>query len=207
MRQITVIILISLLILDACSPVRTKRSGQNISRSSEKVTTRKATSSNSVSENKNETKTYNSRFSDTTTIVINPSTGSGSTVYSVNDQFAAAIQEFDDEQYESACNKAAYFAETFAYGDSLYYESLFLLSECSIINEAFDDAEKTLKNLLHEKQLPSSVHEKVLVRLGQLYCVKNKPKKAEKYFRELKRKYPRSIYLPLANCNSVRVDE
>lgn len=201
--NIIIYLLLASLLTYSCTPVRSKRPGSKRS-STARIKHDKPSKKSSSKKTRESGDNFKARFSDTTTIVINPATNAEQ--YSINDQFDLAVQEFDNENYEQACSKAAYFAETFAFGDSLYYESLFLLSECSIVNEDFDEAEKILKSLAYEKSLLPAIEEKVLVRLGQLYCVKNKPKTARKYFKKLKRKYPHSIYIPLANCESVRVD-
>jgi TolA-binding protein len=95
-------------------------------------------------------------------------------------------------------------SQTLDKGDSLYYETLFFVCECNIINENFDEAEMKLIKMYNDKITPKAVYEKVLVRLGQIYCYKNDIKTAKKYFQKVKKEFPNSIYLPFANCDFVR---
>jgi lipopolysaccharide biosynthesis regulator YciM len=80
---------------------------------------------------------------------------------------------------------------------------MFYKSECNILNNEFDSALSILSNLLEDKNLPSQIYEKTLVRLGQVYCVTDSKAKAEEMFAKLKKEFPNSIYLKLADCSVV----
>ena len=92
---------------------------------------------------------------------------------------------------------------TLSPADSLYYEITFYLSECLIVKDKFVEAEEVLKMLVNRPNIPSDVIQKSLVRLGQIYCVVSRPAEANKVFTKLKTDFPRSKYIPLANCESV----
>ena len=142
------------------------------------------------------------RFGDTTIINVKDNIKQQKPIIVM--QFDKASDNFEKGNYDEACEQIDMFTQTFAKGDSLQYESLFLKSECLIDKEEIEKAERILYNLYTTKYLPSSIMEKVLVRLGQVYCVEDRKKDAEKLFNKLKNKYPNSIYLPLANCEAVK---
>ena len=56
----------------------------------------------------------------------------------------------------------------------------------------------------NDPMLTDIVNERVLVRLGQIYCVEKDQQKAEDYFKLLRNTYPESIYIPLADCDVVK---
>jgi hypothetical protein len=80
---------------------------------------------------------------------------------------------------------------------------MFYCSECMIIEDDLYGAESILKELLVNPQTNNTIRQKVLVRLGQVYCVLGNSEMASTLFKKLKQEYPNSVYLPLANCESV----
>jgi len=46
--------------------------------------------------------------------------------------------------------------------------------------------------------------EKVLLRIGQIFCQEKDFDSAEKYFIQLKNKFPNSMFNRLANCNFIK---
>ena len=143
-----------------------------------------------------------SRFSDTTIINVIPVVASNHD--DLGTEFRALVNDFNSSDEKSACNKFGIISETLEKGDSLWYETQFYLCECQIINEEFFDAEKNLKRLLNDYDSPQIVIEKTLVRLGQLYCYLDKKDDAQRIFRRLKKDFPESKYLVLANCDVVQ---
>jgi TolA-binding protein len=144
-------------------------------------------------------------FADTTVIdiVLKPEG-----VQNKGDQAAArfleALSLFNDENYESSCDKFSQLADSFTKDDSLYYEVLFYRSECLIMDDKLDDSKKMLDEILKSKLKSEDLSQRAIVRLGQIYCRWDKKTDATKYFTRLKKEYPKSIYLPLANCEVVQ---
>jgi TolA-binding protein len=191
--RLLITILLSLILLNACTPVRNHsgaRKPKSMRESSQKTdTTAKA-------------EVIKERFSDTTLIVLPTVTAEKRKGYS--DDFSAAVKEFDDENYKQACPKFRSFAETFSPGDSLYYEAQFFYSECLIQENKIEQGKTILQKIENDDQLTDIVRERVLVRMGQIYCLEDKEEKAEEYFRTLRNDYPRSLYIPLADCSVVK---
>lgn len=183
------------LIASACSPVRGRYTAHSEDKAEQEA---KQPTEEALIE---EIPLTESRFSDTTEIII-PANPVNQTI-PLDEQFQEAVREFDNEQYERACGKFRRFAETLPLGDSLYYESYFFVAECSIVRNELDHAEQILARLYGSEDLPDPVVQKVLVRLGQVYCVKGQPETAQALFDELKADYPESIYLQIANCDAV----
>jgi TolA-binding protein len=142
------------------------------------------------------------RFVDTTEIEYTAS--AELQTIALQNQFDNAAKHFDKDDYDKACKEMQQFAETFIKGDSLYFESLFLWSECLIVKDEIKKAEKNLREILADKRVPENVLEKTLVRLGQIYCVEGEKSKAEALFKRLRQQFPKSIYIPLANCEAVK---
>ncbi len=154
------------------------------------------------------TENINRRFSDTTSVVV--SAKAETIHYGLSSQFDMAVTKFENAQTQndkkgsdSACMQINSFTETLEPVDSLRYEAMFMRSECLIAKEEISEAQKVLSSLMNDKNLPTTILEKVLVRLGQVYCVMNKKQNAEEMFTRLKKQFPGSIYEPLANCESV----
>ncbi|HPD33443.1 MAG TPA: hypothetical protein P5545_07795 [Bacteroidota bacterium] len=117
--------------------------------------------------------------------------------------FETALQEFDNQKFQECCGKFSSIAETFLPTDSLYFEAKFYECECKIVNNKVIDAKLTLEALYIDHNIPASVMERVIVRLGQIDCLLKNTQEANKYFAELKAKFPNSIYLKVANCNAI----
>jgi hypothetical protein len=142
------------------------------------------------------------RFKDTTVIMIGQAGDTNLVKPGILDQ---AISEFDSEKYEECCPKFRNISETISNGDSVYYESLFYLSECELIDKKIEEGRSNLELLVKDKKVPDTILQKSLVRLGQVYCVLNDKPKAQELFNRLKSEFPDSIYLKLANCAAVGV--
>ena len=152
------------------------------------------------------------RFKDTTVIEMEP-------IYAIkkqpnnekNERTNPIIKEIENANnllekgdVQKAKEKFAIIYSTLPYGDSLYYEARFGEIECIIALKDIMMAKKLLEELLEDKYLNSETEEKTLVRLGQIECVLSNPNTAENYFNKLKSKYPRSIYIKVANCNFLK---
>jgi len=119
-------------------------------------------------------------------------------------EFNKAVKDFDAEKYEQACNQFQFWTETLMPGDSLHSEARFYLAECLIADNDIKNAEKRLLELYADKKVMGATKQKVIVRLGQVNCVLRKGDLAKKYFDELKKKYPKSIYIAIADCAYIR---
>ncbi|MBM2813575.1 MAG: hypothetical protein HW421_337 [Ignavibacteria bacterium] len=151
------------------------------------------------------------RFSDTTVIEYSsktveksmPLTGELPEQYEKS-AFEKAVELFDGEQYNEACSKFQELSTQFRPPDSMFYEIAFYVADCFIYKEDYRTAEISLKKILIDRKAPSTVLEKVFVRLGQLFCVLKRTKDANLMFSKLKRDFPHSDYLKLANCESIK---
>lgn len=146
------------------------------------------------------------RFSDTTLVVLEPvrlKAYASTEEVLTGSEFDKALRNFDNGNYDKACEKFEALAETYNQKDSLWFESNFYLAECMITNNQLLEAEQLLQKLLVNPAAPQSVTEMLLVRIGQIKCVLGFEKEAKTYFNKLESKFPNSIYLELANCNSV----
>ncbi len=113
--------------------------------------------------------------------------------------FNNAIEDLDKEKI-SNCNIFKYFADEFKFNDSLQQEAIFYSAECDIMNNKLDEALSNLHSLA-ETKMNRAIAPKVLVRIGQLYCVLGDKEEAAKFFKKLKKSFPKSIYNKLADCS------
>ncbi|MCL5990534.1 MAG: tetratricopeptide repeat protein [Bacteroidetes bacterium] len=200
------IILTCFLGIVSCSSVRTNTSAKKAP--PQKSLTLKKTDTKIQEQIKPVTKPK-SRFTDTTKVVIKPNIRT--THVSINSQLDTAIVNFekaseeqDVEKLDEACLEIKSFGETFAEGDSLKFEAMFYKSECLILKQDFEEAEKVLSDIAKDKLVPNSVLEKSLVRLGQVYCALDRKKDAQSMFSKFRKKFPDSIYKEIANCEAIR---
>ncbi|OGU18160.1 MAG: hypothetical protein A2475_08775 [Ignavibacteria bacterium RIFOXYC2_FULL_35_21] len=205
MKLAFVLILPLLVLLISCSSVRTKTSARKppppkteIAKKADKKT---QTPTKPITKPK-------SRFTDTTKVVIK--TNIRTTHVSINSQLDTAIVNFENaseeqdlEKLDQTCLEIKSFAETFAEGDSLKFEAMFYKSECLIIKQDFEDAEKVLSGIAKDKLIPNSVLERTLVRLGQVYCALDRKKDAQAMFSKFRKQFPNSIYEEIANCEAI----
>ncbi len=143
------------------------------------------------------------RFQDTAVVVM-PVAQNGTQSRGLEDFFDEAVHDFDKENYKTACSKFDAFSGMLRKNDSLYFETMFFKSECKILNNELGSAKTILETLLDNNKTPTAILEKILVRLGQVYCVTDSKAKAEEMFTRLKTEYPNSIYLRLADCSVVK---
>lgn len=121
-----------------------------------------------------------------------------------NTKFSQANVLFDEGKYSEAQKQFIDVVEDASTPNSIRFESQFMVAECGIQSSDYKVAYNNLIVLNNQHGLSATVHEKVLLRLGQLLCTQNNNQKAQEYFNELKSKYPTSRFLPLANCNSLK---
>jgi TolA-binding protein len=227
MKKIILLVLLCLITI-ACSPVRStvdvgsKAKNKQIQKDSAEI------------EVKIVKKTKHARFQDTTIIEIPPVTppkdffknnnndiksGNNSTKTnisdekesdfkenskSMNNEFDVAVKLFDNQKFDEACKKFSSFESTLEENDSLTFETKYYIAECNISKNNFSPAIDLLDGLYKNKNTPNNVLEKVIVRLGQIQCAQKKYAIAEKFFKELKIRFPESIYNDVANCNFIK---
>lgn len=197
-RLLCIIFMINILAFFSCSTPRGTRT-----KSSNKALTKISGKKGKVQEKeKTKQKEVFFEFSDTTIIELKPEEAKYLTP--LEREFIKYVDAFNNEEYDKVCDKIMIFAETFANEDSLKFESEFYTCECLIYKNEIDQAEITLLELINNPLINNHILQKALVRLGQVYCYKNDKENASKYFEKLKREFPNSIYLKLANCEMVK---
>ncbi len=198
---ITYLILICLLI-ESCGSMRSPNSTPKSSKSSTKSKSNNKNIS-SKDENPNEKNEEYVRFKDTLTVVLPPVMTFDKT-QSIDNDFDKAVNDFENREYDSACERIEVYTGIFTQTDSLYFEAKYYLCECYIIKGNANKAIEILNGIINDDNLTESVRERVLVRLGQLYCLVGNKLEAENLFSRLKKQYPNSIYLPYANCDKIK---
>lgn len=190
-KHIAIVILTGLL---ACSPVRTDYFDKN--KAGAEKQEQQADQPETFAQGQNQ------RFGDTTVIELKPNPIDRK--LSLEDNFSEAMKLFDKEKFDEACPKFEQLAGIFPPDDSLYFESKFYNAECEIMHDDLVAAKIILEMLLEKEGMPGSVMQKVLVRLGQVYCVIGNKEKANTLFDRLKTEFPESIYNKIANCEAVK---
>lgn len=127
-----------------------------------------------------------------------------SNALSIEAAFDAALEDFDQGDYDNACIQFRSIIETLPTGDSLGYEARFMEAECAIVNNRLVPALSALLALSLDPGTPVPVVEKVLVRKGQVQCLLKEFESAEETFRLFRNRFPESVYLPLANCEAAQ---
>lgn len=195
-------ILLCLVVLASCSSV-------GGSKSKYKKPTKPATKQKKEEETskKAKTKPLDSQVlksnGDTTVIIITDYTFPTIKKTTTSRELKEAIEDFEAGNYKSSCPKFKELLSSFPQGDTLYFETMFYQAECLLARDEYVACSMLLKRMLDEEILPPNIHQRVLVRLGQVYCVLNKKSQAEELFNRLKNEYPNSIYRKLANCKAI----
>lgn len=120
----------------------------------------------------------------------------------LEERFLLAQQEF--ERSANVCPEFVEILKLTNTSEPLYWEVLFMICECYIIRENYEQARKRLESVLVNSGTNKGLRQKALVRLGQVYCVMNQTEDAQRYFTQLKKEFPTSLYLPLANCDVIK---
>lgn len=151
-------------------------------------------SNNSFNSNDSNTEVYSE------TIIVhdlnNPETN-----LNIVQNYEAALSLFESGNFTASADKFRALSETLKENDTLNHETKFYLAECHIAKNEFSQAMDILKKLEKNADKSSEISQKTLVRLGQIYCVLNMKKEANNYYDKLKKSYPNSIYIKVANCN------
>ncbi len=89
--------------------------------------------------------------------------------------------------------------------DSIYWEALFQLGECWALSGEYNRASLLLGEIAYRTDgVPPDVHQRALVRLGHVFCLRGQRQLAEQLFERLRRLYPTTPYRSLADCRVVR---
>lgn len=89
--------------------------------------------------------------------------------------------------------------------DSIYWEALFQLGECWALNGDYNRASLLLGEIAYLTDgVPPDVHQRALVRLGHVFCMRGQRQTAEQLFERLRRLYPTIPYRALADCRILR---
>ncbi|MCS6965628.1 MAG: tetratricopeptide repeat protein [Candidatus Kapabacteria bacterium] len=114
-----------------------------------------------------------------------------------------ALLLFQQAEYERAAPLFRRLAEEPRLPDSLSAEALFYAGECNAATGHLEQAQSAYEQLLQRPVLHRSLRERALLRLGHVFCAQGREPSAAEVFARLRREFPRSRYLPLANCASV----
>lgn len=88
--------------------------------------------------------------------------------------------------------------------EPLWFETCYSLAECHISENNFQPALNELESILIYEEIPKEIREKALIRAGQIECILGNKVNSSKYFITLRKEFPKSIYLPLADCNKIK---
>lgn len=138
------------------------------------------------------------RFSDTTYLSLSKEMPGDMT-----STFSQAMVEFDKGDYTKAQETFLHLSETLDDADSLHNEAVFMAAECDVQLSNYDAARKNLHELTARGDVPLTILEKSLVRLGQVYCALGREGEAQRMFERLKRDFPESRLIGLANCKAI----
>lgn len=149
------------------------------------------------------------RFKDTAVIEMEPIYAKKQKSENTKDNYISkeidkANKLMDLGKFDEAMKIYLMLTSTLQVGDDFYYEAKFGEIECLIGTKKIEQAKELLLNLINDPQLNSETEEKTLVRLGQIECLNKDKSKSEFYFDRLRKKYPESIYLKVANCDFLK---
>lgn len=147
------------------------------------------------------------RFSDTTFIDLGsamPNSFDESILSKLDmkESYENALELFDMEKYDEAERKFRYVVETTLPKEIECQESMFHIAECKIGKMNYKSALDELI-VLEALEVDDIIREKILVRIGQIHCVRNNVNEAEIYFKKLREFNPESIYLNVADCKKL----
>ncbi len=118
-------------------------------------------------------------------------------------EFENSLNLFDQGQYSKACDQFENYTQLLPEGDSLWFEALLMQAECRILKSRYWEAARILESASLKADIPLSVYEKTLLRLGQTYCLLDDKAKATEVFDVFSAMFPESPYHHLANCQVV----
>lgn len=123
---------------------------------------------------------------------------------SLTADFENSLNTFDQGKYTQACEEFENYTMLLPQGDSLWFEALLMQAECRILKSRFWEAARILETASLSADIPLTVYEKTLLRLGQTYCLLDDPAKAIEVFDVFSAMFPESPYKHLADCSVVK---
>lgn len=220
------LVLISIFLVNSCSPVRqTARIGSSSqSKELDKRTNDKNDSTISIETDNQERKINETQtqIGDTLIIqlpdVIQPNIKPNKIIdenpagdkvddgdnESIKKELDHAIELYEKNKIDDAQKKLMTILSTLSKENRQYYQARYYLTECSIAKNKTKEAKKELEELYKIETLEDEILEKVILRLGQIACTNKNNEKANEYFDELKDKFPDSELIKLANCNFLK---
>lgn len=200
MKYLSIILLLAVI---ACSPVRnrymTRSNGSSVNDTSKYENLNRDKQDESASAGYiNERDTVYIKLPP---IYINESAQNKERSLSV--ELDSAIYLFNNGKYDDACERFGILQETLKEKDSLYHEATFYSAECLIVNNEYKLANRLLNNIINN-DLSANLKQRVLLRQGHILCALGDESTAQWYFDKLKTDFPNSIYLKLADCNTLK---
>jgi TolA-binding protein len=122
---------------------------------------------------------------------------------SLSVELDSAIYLFNSGKYDEACDKFGILQETLKEKDSLYHEAVFYSAECLIVHNEYKLANRLLNDIMNN-ELSANLKQRVLLRQGHILCALGDESTAQWYFDKLKSDFPKSIYLKLADCSTLK---
>jgi len=123
---------------------------------------------------------------------------------SIENLLDQAIDYYENQEITKSRNVLEDILSKIKKSDKKYLEVLYYLAECDISENKLTKAKEKLNEIYKNKNVDSQIMEKVLLRIGQIFCYEKNNTKATEYFKELKSLNPNSILNKLANCNFIK---
>ncbi|MDC1068237.1 hypothetical protein OAQ99_03650 [Candidatus Kapabacteria bacterium] len=117
--------------------------------------------------------------------------------------FEIAIDYYEAGNIEKSKGIFSFMKESLLEDDPLWYESSYYLGECLVNENNFKESLTVFSEILSKEDIPDFVNERSLVRAGQIHCVLGEESEAIKYFLMLRKYYPSSQYLEVADCSNI----
>lgn len=117
--------------------------------------------------------------------------------------FDIAMVNYESGNIKKAKNILSFIKESILEDDPIWFESAYYLGECYLTQNEFNSSLDIFTEILSKKDIPDFVNERSLVRAGQINCVLGEEEKAFNYFLKLRKQYPNSQYLPVADCSKI----
>lgn len=122
----------------------------------------------------------------------------------INSELDDAISLYEDGQISKARNKFEALYSTINKDNPKFNEIRYYIAECDISENKIEKAKKDLLNLYFINYLKDNIREKVILRCGQLACYDKQKEKAQEFFDELRKNYPKSELNKIANCEFLK---
>jgi|GEM_PF-6511603 len=105
----------------------------------------------------------------------------------------------DSGMTEQACSLSNGLWESLTEENEMKWHARYFMGECMVAKNDLDAATEIFEEIM-ASEAKKEGREKSIIRLGQIMCLKGNPSAAEDYFIQLRTDFPKSIYIPLAQC-------